>query len=157
MQELTEDSRAYAAPLLSPLRAYLSSVCAGVLGAPIKSDAADDETLIRFIGTDASLLYVEKTSDEEALKIYNSVKPSSRTLSSVSFVKIRDAPLDTKTTVSMQLQVMSMGAGKDLGENGVSLYSLMQQYARHSFAPLVRIAGSNIQVCIRVQYQPHPT
>lgn len=97
------------------------------------------------------MLYVEKTADNEPLKLYGAVKPTARTVASLAFVKIRDFALDKKVDMSTQLQVISLGAGKDISETGVSLYSLMQQYARHSFTPLVRIAGSNIQVSYTLQ------
>jgi hypothetical protein len=137
----TDDFSAEAAPLLGPLQSYVSQICVGILscGLPTELSASDKDLLIKFIATDTSLLYVEKTADEDLPKMYNSVKASTRTLSSVAFVKLREAPLDKKSPISQQLQIMTLGAEKDM-------YSLMQQYTRHSFAPLVRIAGSHIQV-----------
>lgn len=135
-----DDSGADSA-LLPQLKAYLSSACSGVLGFPLPSSLGSHETeiLTQFVSSDASLLYVEKTAEEEDLRLYAEVKFSPRTVSSMAFVKVQDAALNPKTPIPKQLQVITLGSEKDI-------YSFMQQYARHSFTPLVRIAGAHIPV-----------
>ena len=127
--------------LLPQLRAYLSSACSGVLGFPLPPSLGSLETEIlgRFVSSDASLLYVEKTAEDDELRLFGEIKFSPRTVSSMAFVKVQDAALSPKTPIQKQLQVITLGSEKDI-------YSFMQQYARHSFTPLVRIAGAHIPV-----------
>ena len=135
-----DDSGAVSA-LLPQLQAYLSSACSGVLGFPVPSSLGpqDTEILSKFVTSDASLLYVEKSAEDDELKIYGEIKFSPRTVSSMAFVKVQDAALSAKTPIPKQLQVITLGSEKDI-------YSFMQQYARHSFTPLVRIVGAHIPV-----------
>ena len=139
-----EDLAAETALLLPQLTSYLSSACSGVLGCPLPASLSpsENEILTKFVVSDASLLYVEKTSEDEELRLYGEVKFSPRTVSSMAFVKVRDSALSQRTPIPKQLQVITLGSEKDI-------YSFMQQYARHSFTPLVRIAGAHIPVSQR--------
>jgi hypothetical protein len=79
----------------------------------------------------------------------HSVASNSTAVPCIAFVKVYNAPLQSQRSIGSQVQALTLSKGGDSsGDDGVrSFFTQLQQLTRHLYAPVVRAAGSNIEVC----------
>lgn len=140
---------------------YLSQVCSPLL---FGGQSADDsvqaafalpenvDAVAKFVGTsECSVLLVEKNGINTIRMGLDVRMPASSVVSAyLAIIKAFEAPLDSKTPIANQVQIMSMVV--DAGEEGSadevshSFFARIHQVTRHFYAPLARSARGHSQV-----------
>ena len=148
--------------VLSKLQNYIGMVCGPILFEGQESAVTSlhealitpecSDVLAKYIATsECSVLLVER-SDSGAVKIGLDVRmPTTGKVSAyLAIIKAREAPIDAKTSLSNQIQVLSMSIDGDgetpSDEMNQSFFTRLHQLTRHYYAPLARSARNNSQV-----------
>ena len=152
------------APTLSTVKEFLRNTCATLLDLADADALAsfensietheNIETVTRFIASaDVSCLYIERFSNGEVCISSEIVRGARSHHSSIAFVKSREEPLVASKSLTSQVQVMTLTApGQSNGADAVgepdagksSSLVLLQQYTKHVYSPLARLASQPI-------------
>lgn len=136
-------------------REFLRNVCSSLLN--IEGDRLVDldntlgseeatNTIAKFANSsDVYVLFMEGSTNGVTL----SVDPRNllnRTNPCIAIVKSRETLLDASKPIAFQVQITTIATGGENENNGgwLSLLMLLQQFARHVYAPLIRTTSQNI-------------
>lgn len=137
-------------------REFLHNVCGPLLN--IEGDKLVDldntlvtedvtNTISKFAnGSDIYVLFMENSNNGFNLSLdprnlYNKTNPC------IAIVKSRETQLDASKPIAFQVQVTTISVGGDNESNSgwLSLLSLLQQFTRHVYAPLIRTTSQAAQ------------
>jgi hypothetical protein len=103
---------------------------------------------VRFIITVQQTYKILVSVKSDVTRLH-SVASNSTAVPCIAFVKVYNAPLQSQRSIGSQVQALTLSKGGDSsGDDGVrSFFTQLQQLTRHLYAPVVRAASSNIEVC----------
>jgi hypothetical protein len=162
---LVELGNAETAESFDNFKLYLNQVCTPLIFAGQKSDAAIQSALtapesadavVKFISTsESSVLLVERVGDGSVRVSLDVRMPtgSSGVGAYLAVIKAFEAPLDTKSPIANQVQIISMAidvaGGSSSDDISHSFFSRLHQLTRHYYAPLARSARGSTHVRLR--------
>lgn len=105
-----------------------------------------------FEGTDFIYLFIDPVTVKSDVTKLHSVTSNSTAVPCMAFVKVYNTSMQSQKPIESQIQALTLSLGGDSsGDDGVrSVFTQLQQLTRHLYAPVVRAAGQNIEVCFYI-------
>ena len=105
-----------------------------------------------FESTDFIYFLIDPVMVKSDVTKLHSVTSNSTAVPCMAFVKVYNTSMQSQKPIESQIQALTLSLGGDSsGDDGVrSVFTQLQQLTRHLYAPVVRAAGQNIEVCFSI-------